>query len=77
MIETEDGKTKSAAKGVSRHVKEKILSFTDFERSLFEDKVYKHQQVRIGQKNHEIFTMETNKVSIIQHSSNYLFFFIF
>ena len=65
MIETEDGKTKSAAKGVSRRVKEKILKTEDFERSLFEDKVYKHPQVRIGQKNHENFTFETNKVSYI------------
>lgn len=61
-IETEDGHIKSAAKGVSRHIKEKVLSFVDFKKSLFENEVFKHQQVRIGSSSHKLYTIATNKV---------------
>ena len=64
MIKTEGGQVKSACKGVSKTVKEKILKFEDYHNSLFDSRVLKHDQSRIGHKNHTVYTMETCKVTL-------------
>lgn len=64
IIETEEGKIKAAAKGVSRHIKDKHLKFADYEDALFNSVNYKHAIAGIRQKSHQIFTEICNKVTL-------------
>ena len=64
MLEIEGGQFKSACKGVPRHVKEK-LTIDDYRTCLENVSAMTHNMSRIGHKNHELYTMETRKVTLL------------
>ena len=64
MIEIEGGQLKSACKGVPRHVKER-LTIDDYRRCLDNVTSMTHSVSRIGHKNHDLYTMETSKVTLL------------
>ena len=59
-----NGQTKKTAKGVSRRVKDEVIMHEDYKETLFEKLAMKHTQVRILQKEHELFTSEVVKASL-------------
>lgn len=64
IIETEEGRIKSTAKGVSRNIKEKCLRLADYKNALFTNHVYKHPSVRINQSEHKVYTQVSSKTSL-------------
>jgi hypothetical protein len=59
-----NGNTKKTAKGVSRRVKDEVITHQDYKETLFKKKTMKHLQTRILQKEHELFTSEVVKSSL-------------
>ena len=56
--------TKKTAKGISTSVKEKEIRHEDYKTSLFNSEQMTHKQVRIMQREHELYTVETQKTSL-------------
>ena len=63
-MKTEDGKEKKTAKGVLRIVKEREITHDNYKKCLFDQIQMKHKQTRIIQENHNMYTVEQNKVSL-------------
>ena len=55
---------KKAAKGVKKHVRKNHISHEDYKKCLFNETNLCHSQTRIGQKGHQLHTIETNKISL-------------
>ena len=64
IIETEEGKIKSTAKGVPRHIKEKHLTFADYKNALYNSVNYKHPIAGIRQESHKLYTQVGSKVTL-------------
>ena len=64
IIETEEGKTKSTAKGVPRYIKEKHLTFDDYYNALYNSVNYKHSIAGIRQESHKLYTQVGSKVTL-------------
>ena len=52
---------KSTAKGITRRLKEKLLKRDAYRKALFSPSVEKLKMVRIGQKKHQVYTLEESK----------------
>ena len=52
---------KSTAKGIARRLKEKLLKRDAYRKALFSPSVEKLKMVRIGQKKHQVYTLEESK----------------
>ena len=76
IIETEEGKIKSTAKGVPRHIKEKHLTFADYKNALYNSVNYKHPIAGIRQESHKLYTQVGSKVTmnITVQMKKYLWF---
>ena len=56
--------TKKTAKGITKSVKEKEIRHEDYKTSLFNSEQMTHKQTRIMQREHELYTVETEKTSL-------------
>ena len=46
------------------HVRKNRISHEDYKKCLFNETDLCHSQTRIGQKGHQLYTIETNKISL-------------
>jgi uncharacterized cupredoxin-like copper-binding protein len=63
-IKTSDGKVKKTAKGVLTVVKEKDITHDMYKQCLFDQKQMKHEQTKIIQDDHQMYTANSTKTTL-------------
>ena len=63
-IKTSDGETKKTAKGILKVVTENVITHENYKECLLNRFQMRHDQTRIIQEKHQLFTATQNKISL-------------